>query len=230
MRTLHLSADLARDRATLPAPARHAGAQHAAALQRLPHRSDRRGDRARRQARLRFDALGPGALLVVEAAQGTQARDLQRAGRNRHREAVLPRAVQAPPLPDPGVGLLRVARHARGKQPHHFTRRDGELVTIAGLWDRWRDKAAGGETITSCTMVITEPNDFVRELHDRMPVILEPGQFEPWLSGEAGVEMLKPVANDVLRRWPVSKRVNSSRAPADDPTLMEEIELREVAK
>ena len=43
-------------------------------------------------------------------------------------------------------------------------------------------------------MVITEPNDFVRELHDRMPVILEPDQFEPWLSGEAGVEMLKPAA------------------------------------
>ena len=79
-------------------------------------------------------------------------------------------------------------------------------------------------------MVITEPNDFVRELHDRMPVILEPDQFEPWLSGEAGVEMLKPVENDVLRRWPVSKRVNSAKAPADDPTLIEEIELREPAE
>ena len=78
-------------------------------------------------------------------------------------------------------------------------------------------------------MVITEPNDFVRPLHDRMPVILEPDQFEPWLSGQAAVEVLKPAANDVLRRWPVSKRVNSSKAPADDPTLMEEINLREVA-
>ena len=45
---------------------------------------------------------------------------------------------------------------------------------------------AAGETIKSATMVITEPNDFVRELHDRMPVILEPDQFEPWLSGQAG--------------------------------------------
>jgi hypothetical protein len=80
-----------------------------------------------------------------------------------------------------------------GKQPYYFTRRDGEPVTIAGLWDRWRDKA-GGDTITSCTMVITEPNDFVRELHDRMPVILEPDQFEPWLSGEAGVEAREQLA------------------------------------
>jgi len=167
--------------------------------------------------------------LVVEAAQATQARNLQRAGRNRHREAVLPRAVQAPALPDPGVGLLEWHDTAGGKQPYYCTRRDGEPVTIAGLWDRWRDKAGGGETITSCTMVITEPNDFVRELHDRMPVILEPDQFEPWLTGEAGVEALKPAANDVLRRWPVSKRVNSSKAPADDPTLMEEVELQETA-
>jgi putative SOS response-associated peptidase YedK len=71
---------------------------------------------------------------------------------------------------------------------------DSEPVTIAGLWDQWKDKAAG-ETIRSATMVITEPNDFVRELHDRMPVILEPNQFEPWLSGQAGVEVLTPRAS-----------------------------------
>jgi putative SOS response-associated peptidase YedK len=54
-----------------------------------------------------------------------------------------------------------------------------------------------------------------------MPVVLEPEQFEPWLSGSAGLEMLKPVANDVLQRWPVSKRVNSSRASDDDATLID---------
>ena len=150
---------------------------------------------------------------MVEAAQGTQARDLQRAGRNRHREPFFREPFKHRRCLIPASGYYEWHDTPGGKQPYYFTRRDGELVTIAGLWDRWRDKAAGGETITSCTMVITEPNDFVRELHDRMPVILEPGQFEPWLSGEAGVEMLKPVANDVLRRWPVSKRVNSSRAP-----------------
>jgi putative SOS response-associated peptidase YedK len=130
----------------------------------------------------------------------------------------------------PASGYYEWHDTPEGKQPYYFTRRDGEPVTIAGLWDRWRDKAGGGDTITSCAMVITEPNDFVRELHDRMPVILEPDQFVPWLSGEAGVEMLKPAANDVLRRWPVSKRVNSSKAPADDATLMEEVELREPAE
>jgi putative SOS response-associated peptidase YedK len=53
--------------------------------------------------------------------------------------------------------------------------------------------------------------------------LLAEKDFEPWLSGEAGLELLRPAANDLLHRWPVSKRVNSSRAPDDDPTLIERI-------
>jgi putative SOS response-associated peptidase YedK len=76
-------------------------------------------------------------------------------------------------------------------------------------------------------MIITEPNEFVAEVHDRMPVLLREGQFDLWLSGRAGVEYLKPTPNDLLQKWPVSKRVNSSRADDDDPTLIEKIELTE---
>ena len=50
-------------------------------------------------------------------------------------------------------------------------------------------------------------------------------QFTPWLSGEAGAEYLKPAPNDYLQRWPISKRVNSSKADADDPTLIEPVDL-----
>jgi len=70
-------------------------------------------------------------------------------------------------------------------------------------------------------MIICEPNEFVAEVHDRMPVILKPEQFDHWLSGNMSVGELKPVENDYLQRWPVSKRVNSSRAPDDDPMLIE---------
>jgi hypothetical protein len=56
-----------------------------------------------------------------------------------------------------------------------------------------------------------------------MPVILEADQFKPWLSGSAGLEMLKPAPNDVLQKWPVSRRVNSSRASDDDETLVDPI-------
>ena len=112
-----------------------------------------------------------------------------------------------------------------GKQPWYFTARDGSpLLTAACLWDEWKGRQTG-ERLKSCTMIITEPNAFAAEVHDRMPVCLSEQQFAPWLSGEAGVEYLKPAPNDYLQRWPVSKRVNSSKADADDATLVERVEL-----
>jgi putative SOS response-associated peptidase YedK len=106
-------------------------------------------------------------------------------------------------------------------QPYYFTAADGSpFLTAAGLWDEWTDKASG-ETIRSCTMIITEPNKFVAEVHDRMPVLLQPDEFDAWLDGTSGKEVLKPANENLLRKWPVSKRVNSSRADGSDPTLIE---------
>jgi hypothetical protein len=76
----------------------------------------------------------------------------------------------------------------------------------------------------SCTMIITEPNEFIAEVHDRMPVLLKPEQFDHWLSGNMGVKELKPAPNDYLQRWAVSKRDNSSKADANDATLIECVE------
>ncbi len=112
-----------------------------------------------------------------------------------------------------------------GKQPWYFTARDGSpLVTVAGLWDQWKNRETG-ERIKSCTMIISDPNDFVGEVHDRMPVLLLPNQFDHWLSGNMGLQELKPVANDYLQRWAVSKRVNSSKADKDDHSLIEPVKL-----
>jgi putative SOS response-associated peptidase YedK len=112
-----------------------------------------------------------------------------------------------------------------GKQPWYFTARDGSpVLTTAGLWDEWRDRASG-EILKSCTMLITGANGFVAQVHDRMPVLLAEKDFEPLLTGEAGVELLSPAPDDMLQRWAVSKRVNSSKAPADDPTLIDRIDL-----
>ena len=74
-------------------------------------------------------------------------------------------------------------------------------------------------------MIITQPNELAAEIHDRMPVFLREDQFAPWLRGEAGAEYLKPASNDYLQRWPVSKRVNSSKADGDDATLIEPVEF-----
>ena len=72
-------------------------------------------------------------------------------------------------------------------------------------------------------MIIGPANKFVSQIHERMPVILEPDQFKSWLSGEAGLEILKPAAERLLVKQPVSKRVNSSRADGDDATLIEPV-------
>ena len=123
----------------------------------------------------------------------------------------------------PATGYYEWQDTPSGKQPWYFTARDGSpALTIAGLWDRWRDKSSG-ETITSCAMIICEPNNFVAEVHDRMPVLLAEKDFELWLGGAAGLELLKPAPEDMLQRWPVSRRVNSSKAPDDDPTLIDRI-------
>jgi putative SOS response-associated peptidase YedK len=116
-----------------------------------------------------------------------------------------------------------------GKQPWYFTRRDGApSLTIAGLWDEWKNRETG-ELLRSCAMVITEPNDLVAEVYDRMPVLLDEKDFKPWLNCDAGVELLKPAPNDLLQKWPVSRRVNSSLADDSDMTLVDRIELADPA-
>jgi len=54
-------------------------------------------------------------------------------------------------------------------------------------------------------------------------VILDRADFGPWLNGTAGVELLRPAAEDHLRMWPVSRRVNKTGSGDDDPTLIDEV-------
>jgi putative SOS response-associated peptidase YedK len=61
-------------------------------------------------------------------------------------------------------------------------------LTLSRAWFERRDQ----RSIKSCTMLITQANGFVSQIHDRMPVILEPEQFETWPSCEAAAEILKP--------------------------------------
>jgi putative SOS response-associated peptidase YedK len=56
-----------------------------------------------------------------------------------------------------------------------------------------------------------------------MPLILDKEDFEPWLIGAAGAELLRPAAEDRLRMWPVSRRINKRGSGDDDPTLVDEV-------
>jgi putative SOS response-associated peptidase YedK len=53
-------------------------------------------------------------------------------------------------------------------------------------------------------MIISNANELASKIHDRMPVLLQPKDFDDWLTGAAGAELFKPAANDYLQTWPVS--------------------------
>lgn len=106
---------------------------------------------------------------------------------------------------------------SRPKQPFAFGRRDKDALALAGLWEKWTDQ--DGELLRSFAIITTSASAMLRTIHDRMPVVLERADWAAWLA-EGPVGLLRPAADDVLIRWPVSSRVNSPRH--DDATLLEE--------
>jgi putative SOS response-associated peptidase YedK len=80
--------------------------------------------------------------------------------------------------PDPAVKPPR--KDASARQPYAFTLADGEPFVFAGLWDRWKDSAGG--SLESFTIITTTPNELTSTVHNRMPVILRPQDYDLWLS------------------------------------------------
>src|SRR5512136_217712 len=102
------------------------------------------------------------------------------------------------------------------KQPHFIGFKDGRPFAFAGLWERWRGE--GSEQVESCTIVTTEANELLAPIHDRMPVILDPGDFALWIDPkekdtERLVGLLRPYPPEPLLAYPVSLLVNN---PAND--------------
>jgi putative SOS response-associated peptidase YedK len=127
----------------------------------------------------------------------------------------------------PATGYYEWITAPNGKKlPIYFSRADGEPITFAAIQDAWTNPETG-ERIRSCSMVITEANKVVSDVHDRMPVILELKDIEQWERGDVkdAAALMKPTAEDVLQKWPVSPRVNSSRTPGEDSSLVERVEL-----
>jgi putative SOS response-associated peptidase YedK len=96
------------------------------------------------------------------------------------------------------------------KQPFAVALGNGGPMLMAGLWEEWRPR--GGEALRSCTIITTEANAAMREIHDRMPVILDQEDWAGWL-GEAPLPepmaLLKPYPAERMSLWPVDKRVGN---------------------
>ena len=91
----------------------------------------------------------------------------------------------------------------------------------------WKDPA-NDEWLHTCTIITGEPNEFVREIHTRMPVILPEEHHESWLSGEAGKEVLVPYPAERMKAWPISSRVSSAKN--DDAEIIVPIELESASR
>lgn len=100
--------------------------------------------------------------------------------------------------------------------PHEISRVDGRPLAMAGLWETWRSKD-GSEAVTSFTIVVAEANAFMSEIHDRMPVILERGMYDQWMTGspDEAAELMRPGAVGLLKERLVNKGLNSSRNEGD---------------
>jgi len=128
----------------------------------------------------------------------------------------------------PADGFYEWQRNGKAKQPYCFEVNDGELFAFAGLWDRWKDPS--GRWVKSCSILTTTPNAVTSVVHDRMPVILDPADYDLWLDPgmtnvEAASEMLKPYDARLMRSYPVSTRVN--HVANDDAECSTPVELAE---
>jgi putative SOS response-associated peptidase YedK len=120
----------------------------------------------------------------------------------------------------PASGFFEWTGPKEDRQPHYFTASNGKILAFAGLWDRWTDKATG-EDVLSCTIITTASSKWMSQFHNRMPAVLGEKDFDAWLDGSAGPEVLKAAPDDFLREHLVSKRVNKIGAGDDDPTTIE---------
>ena len=123
----------------------------------------------------------------------------------------------------PADGFFEWKKDGERKQPYHLTLKDRDVFCFAGLWDTW-SSPADDVIVESCTIITTSPNDLVREIHNRMPVIMPREHEEIWLDAhaehEALKEILKPYDASLMNAHPVSTRVNSPRN--DSPDILEE--------
>jgi putative SOS response-associated peptidase YedK len=125
----------------------------------------------------------------------------------------------------PAAGFYEWQKSGGTKTPYAVLPRGAPLFAFAGLWENWRAPDSG-EWVRSCTIVTTSANATLAPIHERMPVILEQDSWPQWL-GETPASpselsgLLKPLAAEHVRLFPVSTRVNSVRN--DDAGLIEPV-------
>ena len=99
------------------------------------------------------------------------------------------------------------------KVPHYIRLRDGHVFALAGLWDHWEGKE---ETLESCSIIVMPANEVMKPLHQRMPAIIAPADYDSWMDPELTdkdeiMGYLTSSPSSQLVMYPISSRVNSPK-------------------
>lgn len=110
------------------------------------------------------------------------------------------------------------------KTPMRIKLKSDELFAMAGIWERW--KSPKGNTVFTCTVITTTPNELMQDIHDRMPVILRPEDENIWLNPaindlQVTNHLLVPLQEHLLEAYEVSNLVNSPKN--NSPQLIDRI-------
>lgn len=110
----------------------------------------------------------------------------------------------------PATGFFEWQSTATGKRPYHIHKPDNSLFAFAGLWEHWRHEQ---ETIYSCTIITTLADNQMTAIHNRMPVIVAPKDYDRWLAiNNTIIEMSDFLNNEVydtMQLTPIGTRVNN---------------------
>ena len=200
-----------------------------------------------RQSPPRFNGAPSQELLVIRqnAQTGERSLDLLRWGLIPHRNAdpnprlrpinaTAERIATAPMfrdayakrrciVPVDGFFEWQAIKGSRTKQPYAIAMKDGSPFGLAGIWENWRHPLTS-EWMRTFAIITTDANELLEPIHDRMPVILAPKDYERWLSplDPDPRDLLKPYPAEPMTIWPIPTRVNSPEH--DDPSIMDRAE------
>lgn len=113
----------------------------------------------------------------------------------------------------PCNGFYEWKKKDKDKTPYYIRRKDKDLFGLAGLYDMWQDPK--GKKVKSFTIVTTKPNKELKDIHDRMPVILDQENENNWMDMDTDItnvlKYLEPFKEGELETYPVSKKVNTPK-------------------
>ena len=124
----------------------------------------------------------------------------------------------------PATGFYEWRKEGKDRIPFCFVMKDESIFALAGIWESWRD--ATGKILETASIITTAANGLMADIHDRMPVIIQPSDYEQWLEpsmafSPAIAALMQSFDAAKMRRQQVSNRVNSVKF--DDPECAEAI-------